>query len=159
MRVFKDNAGRAWSLQIHVLAVKRVRAMAGVDLYSLVADRFEGLGKLLADPVQLVDVLYVLCKDDADRLSITDEDFGRGMAGDAIEHASAAFLEELVDFFPEPRVRAGLRKVMEAGRKVRESLLGQLESSLEGIDPEAVARKLIASSGNSRASSESTPIP
>ena len=67
MQSFKDNAGRVWVVQIHVSAVKRVRAIVGLDLYSLVDDRFQGLAKLLSDPVSLVDVLYVLCKDEADR--------------------------------------------------------------------------------------------
>lgn len=157
MRVFKDNAGRAWTIAIHVAAVKRVRGLLGLDLYSLVDDRFQGLGKLLADPVALVDVLYVLCKDEADRLGVADEDFGRAMAGDAIEHASTAFLEELTDFFPDPRVRAGMRKVIEAGRKVRESLMTHLETGLDRIDPDAEARRLIGSYGNSPGSSGSIP--
>ena len=70
MRVFKDNAGRSWTIAIHVAAVKRVRGLLSLDLYSLLDERFAGLAKLLADPVDFVDVLYVLCKDDADRLGI-----------------------------------------------------------------------------------------
>lgn len=153
MKSFRDNAGRAWVLAIHVLAVKRVRGMLGIDLYSLIDDRFQGLGKLLADPVQFVDVLYVLCKDEADRLGVTDEDFGRAMAGDAIELASTAFLEELTDFFPDPRVRAGIRKVIEASKRVRDSLMSRLENRLDAIDPEAEANRLSGSSGNSPGSS------
>lgn len=157
MRVFQDNAGRTWTIAIHVAAVKRVRGLLGVDLYSLVDDRFQGLGKLLADPVLLVDVLYALCKDDANRLAVSDEDFGRAMAGDAIEHASTAFLEELTDFFPDPRVRAGVRKVIEASDRMRAVLLDHLESGIASLDPETEARRLIASSGSSPASSESIP--
>lgn len=157
MHIFKDNAGRTWTLVIHVAAVKRVRALLGLDLYSLVDDRFQGLAKLLADPVSLVDVLYVLARDEAEKLGISDEDFGAALAGDAIEAASTAFLEELVDFFPDPRVRAGLRKVIETSRKVRESLMDRLQVDLDAIDPAAVARTLIASYGNSPASSGSTP--
>lgn len=157
MRVFKDNAGRAWAIAVHVAAVKKVRGLLGLDLYSLVDDRFQGLGKLLSDPVTLVDVLYVLCKDEADKLGVTDEDFGRAMAGDAIEHASAAFLEEFTDFFPDPRVRAGIRKVLEAGKATRAAILTLAESRIDEIDPEAVARALIDSSGTSPGSSASTP--
>lgn len=157
MKVFTDNAGRAWTIAVHVAAVKRVRGLLGLDLYSLVDDRFEGLGKLLSDPVGLVDVLYVLCKDEADRLGVTDEDFGRAMAGDAIEHASSAFLEEFTDFFPDPRVRAGVRKVIEAGRATQAAILRLAEGRIAEIDPEAVARALIDSSGISPGSLASTP--
>jgi len=148
MRVFKDNAGRSWTIAIHVAAVKRVRGLLSLDLYSLLDERFAGLAKLLADPVDFVDVLYVLCKDDADRLGITDEDFGRAMAGDSIEHARNAFLEEYADFFPDPRVRAGLRKVMAASAKVRDRIMSLMESRLDAIDPDSEAEKLIGSSGS-----------
>lgn len=159
MKAFKDNAGRTWLVSINVAAVKRCRALCDVDLYGLVDDKFEGLSRLLGDPVSLVDVLYCLCKDEADKLGITDEDFGRGMGGDSLAVASDAFLEELTDFFPDPRVRAGLRKVLAAGRTVRDRLLDHLDLKLDGIDPDAEARRLIASSGNSPASSASTPAP
>lgn len=159
MHSFKDNGGRAWVLSIHVAAVKRVRALLGVDLYSLVDDRFEGLSKLLGDPVALVDVLYVLCRDEAEKLGVSDEDFGRGMGGDAIQHAADAFLEELADFFPDPRVRAGLRKVIGASRTVKDRMLDRLEATLDAIDPEAVARTLSGSHGSAPASSASTRAP
>lgn len=151
MHVFKDNAGRTWPVSIHVSAVKRVRGMLGVDLYSLIDDRFQGLGKLLADPVSLVDVLYVLCKDEADKQGITDEDFGRAMAGDAIEHATHAFLEEFADFFPDPRARAGIKKMTESARKMRDTIMTHLTTQIETFDPETAAKKLIDSSGNSQA--------
>jgi hypothetical protein len=159
MKSFKDNAGRTWVLSIHVAAVKKVRALAGVDLYSLVDDRFQGLAKLLNDPVSLVDVIYVLCRDEAEKLGVSDEDFGCAMAGDAIEHAARAFVEELVDFFPDPRVRAGLRKVIDAATAVKDRLMEHLEASVARIDPDFEANRLIASSTSSPAPSASTPGP
>ena len=48
-------------------------------------------------------MLYVLCKPEADERNVSDEDFGRAMAGDAIEQATTTLLEELVDFFPKGR--------------------------------------------------------
>jgi hypothetical protein len=157
MRTFTDNGGRAWTVQINVAAVKRVRGLVGIDLYQLVDDGFQGLGNLVSDPVQLADVLYCLVKEEADARQITDEEFGRGLAGDAITQAADAFVEELIDFFPDARARAGLRKVIDAGRKVRQRLLTHAETLLETIDPEAEATKLIASFGSLPASSDSTP--
>ena len=159
MKSFKDNAGRTWTISIHVAAVKKLRGLLGIDLYSLVDDRFQGLAKLLGDPVSLVDVIFVLCKEEADKLGVSDEDFGRGMAGDAILLASEAFVEELTDFFPDPRVRAGLKKVIQASMRMRDSLMTQMEHQIDSIDPEDEARKLIESSGSSPASPVSTPAP
>ncbi len=79
MHTFTDNAGRVWTVAIHVAAVKRVRGLVHIDLYKLVDDGFRPLGELVADPVQLADVLYYLCKDEADAKQITDEDFGRAL--------------------------------------------------------------------------------
>lgn len=159
MKTFADNAGRMWTLAIHVFAVKRTRALCGVDLYGLVDEKFEGLGRLLGDPVQFVDVLYSLCKDEADKLGITDEDFGRSLAGDSLERATDAFLAELTDFFPDPRARAGLRKVLEMGRGLTERVLAHAMQELDATDLDAAARTLIGSSGSLRASSGSTRTP
>jgi hypothetical protein len=155
MRTFTDNAGRTWTVQINVSAVKRVRGLVGIDLYKLVDDGFHSLGQLVGDPVQLADVLYSLVKDEADAKHVTDEEFGRGLAGDAITHAAEAFVEELIDFFPDARARAGLRKVVDTSRKVQQRLLEHAESLLESLDPDKEASKLIGSFGNSPASSAS----
>lgn len=68
-----------------------------IDLYQLVNDGFTSLAKLVSDPVQLADVLYCLCKVEAEARQVSDEDFGRGLAGDAITLAADAFVEELID--------------------------------------------------------------
>ena len=157
MRTFTDNAGRTWTVQVNVAAIKRVRGLLGVDLYKLVDDGFQALAKLVSDPVQLADVIYCLVKDEADAKQVTDEEFGRALAGDAITLAADSFVEELIDFFPDARARAGLRKVIDAGKKVRDRLLTHAETLLERVDPEVEANKLIASFGSSPESSASIP--
>jgi hypothetical protein len=157
MKTFSDNAGRTWVISINVSTIKRVRGLLdGFDLLSLVNDKFDGLGKLLSDPVKLVDVIYVICKDEADKLNITDEEFGRSMAGDAIEHATNAFMAELTDFFPDPRTRTGIRKVIETSQKVRDRLMDRMMENMENLDVNSVVSRLNGLSGNSRESSEST---
>jgi hypothetical protein len=157
MRTFNDNAGRTWTIAINVAAIKRVRGLLNVDLYKLIDDGFKPLGELVSDPVRLADVLYCLCKDEADARHVSDEDFGRALYGDAITLAADAFVEELIDFFPDARTRASLTKVLAAGRKVRDRLLDHAEKVLGQLDTEAEAQKLIASFGSSPESSASTP--
>jgi hypothetical protein len=147
MHSFVDNSRRTWEVAINVAAVKRIRGLLGIDLYALVDDGFKSLSKLVSDPVILADVLYCLCKDQADKQSISDEDFGRALAGDAITHAADAFVEELIDFFPDARARASLRKAIEAGKTVRDKVLSHAEKILDSIDPETEAKKWISSSG------------
>ena len=158
MHTFVDAAGRTWTVAIHVDALKRVRALAQVDLLEAVEGKL--LERLTTDPVLLCDVLYALCKPEAQANSVTDEDFGRAMAGDAIEGATTALLEELVDFFPKGR-RALLAKALAKMREV-ESLAQSLAA--KRLDDPALLEKVREalgdvgdSSGTSPASAGATP--
>jgi hypothetical protein len=158
MHSFVANDQRTWEIAINVAAIKRVRGLLRIDLYALVDDGFQSLGKLVSDPVTLADVLYGLCKDQADKLGVTDEEFGRALAGDAIARAADAFVEELIDFFPDARARESLRKAIQAGKTVRDKVLAHAETVLQTIDPEIEAQKWISSSGNLPGSSASIPV-
>ena len=118
MKTFKDNAGRTWSVALNIFVVKQVRGLLGVDLLDLGIDAknpADGLlYRLIGDPVLLVDVLFAVCKAQADAAGVTDEQFAQAMAGDAIDSATKALLEELADFTPSPRDRARARRVIEA---------------------------------------------
>ncbi|RIK72136.1 MAG: hypothetical protein DCC68_26745 [Planctomycetota bacterium] len=108
MPSFKDTNGREWLVTLNVAQVKRVRERLGVNL----ADLQEGnLLTRLADPVLLVDVLFVLVQPQADENSVTDEQFAASLGGDTLSAASTALLEALCDFFPLP-TRLMLRKVL-----------------------------------------------
>ncbi len=157
MHTFADNLGRTWYVAINVATIRRVRAALDVDLYAMVDDGMQELGKLVADPVRLADVLYVLCQEEAAAKNISDEDFGRALGGDAITSAAEALVEELVDFFPDERSRAALRRVIAAGRQVRTKLLDHAETMLDELDPDSCASALISSWTSSQESSASTP--
>ncbi|MBX3408239.1 MAG: hypothetical protein KF869_15920, partial [Phycisphaeraceae bacterium] len=92
MRSFKDNQGRLWSVEINVTAIKRVRGLTGEDLMQVIEGTL--IEKFIRDPVLLCDVVYAICKPEADARSVSDEEFGKAMAGDAIEAATTAVLEE-----------------------------------------------------------------
>jgi hypothetical protein len=167
MRTFNDNAGRTWSLTLSVWTVKKVRDLLGVDLLDLggeaaTRDKPGLLFRLIADPVLLVDVLYVVCRDQADSAAITDEQFGRAMGGDAIDAATKAFLEELADFTPSPRDRARARKVIATTWAMIEKAQDVLDAKAEKELPAAVESALSAlgnSSTSSPASSAQTQDP
>ena len=165
MKTFRDNDGRSWNLTLNVYAVKKVRDLLGVDLLDLGGETPSAkepglLYRLIADPVLLVDVLYVVCRDQADQAGVTDEQFGRAMAGDAIDAATRAFLEELADFTPSPRDRARARKVIDATWKLIDKAQDLLDAKAEKELPaaaDALLEALGASSGSSPGSSGSTP--
>lgn len=157
MKTFTDNAGRTWTVTINVDAIKRVRTLVQVNLLDVLDDGCKLLAELHDDPVLLVDVLYCICKPEADAQNVTDEEFGRAMSGDAILQASTALLEELSDFFPNARQRAAMKDLLKKTETVVDRLLDHAETTIAELDPESVAQTAIASFGNSPESSASTP--
>ena len=134
MHSFVDKEGRSWAVVVNIGAVKCVRALcAGLNILELISVDENGktdsstLDKLSNDPVLLVDTIYAVCKPEADKLGITDEQFGAAMNGDAIERATRAFLDEVVDFFPEAK-RVVLRKILEATRRFEEAAKQKLQT-------------------------------
>ena len=162
MKTFTDNKGRIWTLEVTVATVKRVRALCRVDLNSIVEldknnkPSAELLERLSSDPVLLVDVLYAVCKPQADKLGVTDEDFGEAMAGDAIEYATSALLEEVINFFPESK-RMVMQRILSASRKFSEAARKKLEAELNGEFESRVVstlEQLTGSSGTVQVSAE-----
>ena len=131
MRTFTDNAGRTWTLAINVDTIRRVRSLVDVDLLEAVEGKL--IERLASDPILLCDVVYVICKPEADGRSITDEDFGRAMAGDAIDLATTSLLEELVDFFPKSR-RQLLSKALSKFRHLETKAIELVNKQLD--DPQ-----------------------
>ncbi|WP_428937765.1 hypothetical protein [Fontivita pretiosa] len=134
MKTFADNAGRTWTVTVNVDAIKRVRDLASVNLLEVVEGKL--VDRLVTDPLLLCDVIYCLCKPEADAKQISDTDFGRAMAGDAIDAATTALLEELVDFFPQARRRV-LAKAMAKLRTLEQTIVRRAETRLDSPELEA----------------------
>jgi len=159
MKTFTDNAGRTWTLAINVDVLKRVRGLVDVNLLDILDGKL--IERLYRDPVLLCDVVYAVCKPEADARSVSDEDFGRAMAGDAIEQATKALLEDLVLFSPSPRDRANLQRVLETTWRVMDKARDLVEARLATVDAEQIVAQALAASGTSSGSapgsSASTP--
>ena len=155
MKIFTDNAGRTWTVAINVDAIKRVRDLLEVDLLEVLDGKL--IEKLYRDPVLLCDVVYAVCKPEADARNVTDEDFGRAMAGDAIEHATKALLEELVLFSPSPRDRANLQRVLETTWRVMDKARDLVEARLATVDAEQIVAQALVTSGTSSGSAPASP--
>ena len=137
MQKFVDRGGNIWVVQIDVSTIKRVRSLTGVDMLSVVeGDLIEQLSR---DPVLLCDVLYAVCQPQALAAQISDTAFGEGLAGDTIAEATAALLESLVAFFPEPRRRL-LQQAASKYQTIQTKALAMLETRLD--DPELEKRAL-----------------
>lgn len=124
MKSFVDNQGRTWMLNVNVGALKRVKALCnGLNLLNIIMFdekkndvNTDVLESLSTDVILLVDVLYAVCKPEADAQGISDEDFGASLSGDSIEYASSALLDAIVDFFPEAK-RKVCQKILAAANR------------------------------------------
>ncbi|OQA79895.1 MAG: hypothetical protein BWY31_04137 [Lentisphaerae bacterium ADurb.Bin242] len=161
MKSFTDNAGRVWTLAVNVAAIKRVRALCGVDLNSIIELDAKNqptaklLERLSTDPVLLVDVLYAVCKPECDQKNVSDGEFGTAMAGDAIDHATAALLDEIIDFFPEAK-RMAFRKILSATRRFEAIARNRMETLLaDGKFEDSLVSELERLTGLSASAPES----
>lgn len=161
MQTFTDRTGRRWTLELTTNAAKRVRNLCSVNLLD-VLDRPDTLRSLADDPILFVDVLYALCRPEADAAGITDEQFGEAFDGQAIENATEAFMGALVNFFQGAR-KATLQKIVDRAQKTQTHQETALMRAVnEGKIDEALDKVLpivSPSSTRSEAPPESTPAP
>lgn len=171
MPSFEDTEKRKWNVDVTITSIKQVKDETGVHLLD------DTVGEKLArDPILLCDVVFALCKLQADNRKVSDEDFGRAMAGDAIADASTALVESLTDFFQNRQQRENLRRLQQINEDATEQLHRGIAEKLERLDTSKAVRKKLdgidldalidsalqtssESSGSVPESSESTPAP
>lgn len=159
MKTFKDSAGRDWSVTVDFGALLRVRDATGVDLLKIHEDNFSVLNRISTDLLLLIQILALLCESQFQGKGLTRDQFCAAMAGDSIEQAHRALIDDLIDFFPDARKRAWMKKVVEKADQMTTIVLQKTEAKIDQADLEAMAEELINSSGKPPASSASIPAP
>jgi len=139
MQKFSDRTGREWLVDVTVATIQDARKTLGVDLIDAAG---EVLARLQSDPVLLVDVLYVVCRDQAGAEGVSDDAFGRLMAGDVIDEATTALLEAMLNFFPKlrrPAIRAAWNRYQELETSATNQIMSRMAD--KSID-QAVTRRV-----------------
>jgi len=162
LATFTDTAGRVWDVRIDVETIRTIReSELKINLLE-VLDPKSGLLERLSDPVMLVDLLYLVCKSQADCEQISPADFGRAMAGDAIAEATDALLESLVNFCPNARLRNVQSQMLKAASRARDQALTAIEAKIADGSLERAMNAALAqhghSSGDAPGSLESIPL-
>lgn len=155
MATFKDAAGREWALSIDAWLVKQVRIRTGVELGKLLDDNMRPLMELVSNCEKLVDVLWVLCEEQAAKLAVDESQFARGLSGDGLERAVLAFEEAFALFCPS-RQREVLRALAAKVQQVEAANVAKALAAIEAIDPNALTTSTTSAS-KPPASSELTP--
>ena len=129
-RTFTDAAGRTWTVAINIGAIRRVQKLAEVELGW---PELKLLHAVCTNTMLLSDIMYALCKPEADKLGLSQEDFDKGMTGDAIEQAETAFWEAYGDFLPSAK-RAALKIMVDKVHKLFEDAGNAAIQRLEALD-------------------------
>ncbi len=140
MSTSTDEEKRDWRVRVDVTTIRNVRELKtkdgeAIDLGSL-AKAAENFIAMADDPCLLCNVLFVLCEEQASSRDVSDEDFGRLLAGDVIEHAAMALEEAITDFFPQQK-RSLLQRLRKKVDRVQEAGINLVSEKLESPNLEA----------------------
>lgn len=164
MNSFTDTLGRKWNLALDFDLHEQVKQREGVLLLSLGDNDCELLAKLHTDFALLVNVLWVLCEEQAEANGIVGTDampatrqFAKGLGGDVLENASKALVAAVIDFFPNREQRAALTALMEKAQATGDLLTQAMLAKIQALDPASLASSFIDSAGNSLPTLELSP--
>lgn len=133
MPAFKDLNGREWIVRFTPRIITDIQQEIGVNPVSITDPIFPKLADNLA---MLVNCLWIVCRKQAQSMGVTDEQFGEALCGDPLDHASKAFVDGLLDFFPLS-IREGLRAVSRQDEETRGAAMQMIEETLK--DPKQAA--------------------
>jgi len=177
VKEFRDDQGRPWMVALTVAAADRVRGLVTLDVTEDV-DQPDGSVKRQTRPVpfDLIDagsiartlevlrnnygkigeILYAICRQQAEDKKLTRDQFLDGLRGDSLEAAQLALESELVDFFP-PGLRKMVALMVARIREMADQVMSQAEAELAGTTAAELLARSGTPSGSVPESSESTP--
>ena len=129
MKIWKDAEGHAYETKITVAEIKDVKTELGINLMDIATGDL--LQRISEEVILLCDILYIINRSQAKEYGIDDVQFGRNLYGDALEEATRAFVEEMINFFPNQRTRQLLTKAMTKGQERMDKALDLAEKTLE----------------------------
>lgn len=159
MHIFTDKTGEKWNLDLNIGTAKRLSADCGVNLLDALkvkenSSAASEIERIAEDPELLVNVLYSLCQDQVKEKNLSDFDFGCRFDGAAIENASDALMEEIINFSPPMRKKA-LTKIYQMSRNLMGEMEGKVDKILESEDFQKEVKALFSESFiNTQESSE-----
>ena len=133
MAKFVDTKNRIWIVEISNTTLRRVKTLTDVRLMDAVDG--ELIPQLSQDFLLLGEVLYAVCKPQADKESIDQDEFESGLSGDTFTEARDALVEALLEFLPEDQRRL-LSKAVQHQREVTARGMAMIHKRLD--DPKLV---------------------
>lgn len=164
MSSFKTTDGRTFYVPVNYLTVKRVRDLCGVNVLDILGPG-EKLSSFLTDDVKLLEVVCAVVRPQLADIDWSDDKFFSVVDGEVIRAATEALIDEVANFFPEPRkglVKKVIARVRSAAAEMQRRQVAAAEAALSQADFDAALRTpgnsgsiLPASSASSRGRSRS----
>ncbi|MGN1064517.1 MAG: hypothetical protein ACI4QC_03825 [Thermoguttaceae bacterium] len=159
MRTFKDALGNEWTIKVTLGTARRIRenmansptAFSGVDFLD-----YAGLLLGLEDPFFAADLVELICADEREARGVSRDAFLDALTGDRLFDAIAAFVEEYVNFFPNPATRERLTSIR---GKIEEIEQAKFNVFRERIDETAEKIQSLAADASRSTSSTESPTP
>ena len=100
MQKFVDRHGHVWIVDIDIdsTTLRRVKTLTGVRLLDAVDGDL--IPQMTQDFLLLGEVLFAVCKSQADKDSINQEAFESRLSGDCLNKAHNSLVEALLDSLP-----------------------------------------------------------
>lgn len=125
MKTFTDILGDEWKITFNIGEMRRMEERIketglGVEITSP-----ESVILRLQDIFFLADFLYLTVEEEANTRNVSSKEFGYRLAGDVIEQARNALVEEYADFFQNESQREKIRALANSVGKIGMEILTQ----------------------------------
>jgi len=137
MHIFKDNAGRDWSLSLTIGNAMTVKNRLGIDLLQPEVGDPPLLTRLGTDEMLLAEVIAVLLESQFDLHKVDTAQVYQCFDGPTFGRAHEAFYKELIDFFHQ-RGRQDRAKAVEKQMQMILAGAKAAMTKVEGINVDAM---------------------
>lgn len=152
MAKFEDKHSHTWNVNLDVGMLEDIQEATGVNLDELMIEPNKMSKFVFLTPRKFVEVMWVVCKEQAETHKLDARGFGRLFDRDTLDLATNAFIEAIFSFYPRSSVAAVLRGKMP-------QLIEEMDSSLVKEAEKRVTQALSDMRTGLQESSESIPVP
>ena len=115
MPQFTDTKSRVWHLELSIGLALAIRAKLKVDFLNLMDGK--SLESIQHSDETLVNVLWLICAEQAKTAGVDEVEFAMGLGGDALGAGIDGLLEALV-LFTRPENRPAIQKILDKSKEV-----------------------------------------
>jgi hypothetical protein len=143
MASFTDRNGKDWTIKVNPSTLARVEDRLGVDFATDPEDDGGPIIRIATDCMFCFRVLWVLCESQADERSVTSEEFGDALVGDALGKAQRALCDAIVAFYPSESRRKAVARVFEVIQQAEDKIVKKASESLDALSVDAIVSEVM----------------